>query len=227
MLMLRLADELKDVEVDRALFPWRPLPSGRVRQHDIRLALAVTAASFVLPHAWSGGLGSALAALGWAAAMSCWFFVPHLLRPRLLATLLTHQPVVPLLLLHLLGTASPTAATALVVAVFWSSLLAWELARKVRAPEEENAYVTYSRLFGARGACGLVLLVQLAGLAAGLALAATTAVSFRLPALQALATVALAFPIGRFLARQDARAARLRPWAEAATLLTSLGGVLA
>jgi 4-hydroxybenzoate polyprenyltransferase len=227
MLMLRLADELKDVDVDRELFPWRPLPAGRVGLRDIRIALAALTVLFVLLHAWSGGMGSALVTLGYAAAMSCWFFVPRLLRPRLLATLATHQPIVPLLLLHLVGFAAGARATALIVALFWSSLLAWELARKIRAPRDENAYVTYSRLFGPRGACALVLLVQLLGLAAGVALAATTAVSWRLVAAQSLATGLLGFAVARFLAHPDTRTSHLRPWAETATLLAAVGGAVA
>jgi hypothetical protein len=38
-LMLRLMDELKDLEIDQLLFAERPLPSGRVKQSDIKTSL--------------------------------------------------------------------------------------------------------------------------------------------------------------------------------------------
>src|SRR6185503_14152168 len=97
----RLMDELKDVEVDRALFPTRPLPSGRVTETDIRGALVVVVAVFVGMHATTPALVSALAVLAFAVLMFRWFFVPAYLRPRLLPTLVSHQPFVPLVLLHL------------------------------------------------------------------------------------------------------------------------------
>ena len=37
MVILRLMDELKDEDIDRRLFPDRPLPSGRVLRTDIHL----------------------------------------------------------------------------------------------------------------------------------------------------------------------------------------------
>ena len=32
-------DELKDLDIDRALFPERPLPAGRVKESDIKASL--------------------------------------------------------------------------------------------------------------------------------------------------------------------------------------------
>ena len=47
-LMLRLMDELKDADIDRELFPDRPLPSGRVLESDIKRSLAAVAAALIL-----------------------------------------------------------------------------------------------------------------------------------------------------------------------------------
>ena len=47
---LRLMDELKDQEVDRALFRDRPLPSGRIHEADIVFTLWVGIALFLAPN---------------------------------------------------------------------------------------------------------------------------------------------------------------------------------
>lgn len=36
LLMLRIADDFKDYELDCKLFPKRPLPSGRVKKKDLK-----------------------------------------------------------------------------------------------------------------------------------------------------------------------------------------------
>jgi 4-hydroxybenzoate polyprenyltransferase len=168
LLTLRLMDELKDVEVDRALLPGRPLPSGRVLESDLAGGLAVSASLFVGLHVTSGpALATAVIALGYAALMFRWFFVADRMRRSLPLTLATHTPVIPLLLLHLVAVFAATrglsirdlrgpAVLALVLAG-WAGFFAWEIARKIRAPEEETAYVTYSRLLGPRGAVALAV----------------------------------------------------------------------
>ena len=45
--ILRLMDELKDDDIDRELFPHRPLPSGRVTKRDIIISLTVSVKLFI------------------------------------------------------------------------------------------------------------------------------------------------------------------------------------
>jgi len=62
---------------------------------------------------------------------------------------------------------SPFSPQLLLVAfIFYLPALAWELSRKIRAPKEENQYVTYSRIFGRVRAIWIVLSVFLVQLAA-------------------------------------------------------------
>lgn len=179
MLVLRLMDELKDQEVDQALFRDRPLPSGRIHEADIVFTLWVAIALFLAPNL--AALTPAIAAvllLGWAFLMFRWFFIREIMRPNLPLTLVTHNPVVPLMLLNLVVVAAhgghvPLSRarwgpTALFVAMVWASSFAWEIARKIRSAEEENAYVTYSRLLGRGGAVALAAAAQTASLVIGL-----------------------------------------------------------
>jgi 4-hydroxybenzoate polyprenyltransferase len=238
MLILRLMDELKDGDVDRALFPERPLPSGRVLEEDVRVSLAGVVALYLLAHAWAGtALVSAAVVLGYAFLMFRWFFVPEMMRPRLPLTLVTHTPVIPLLLLHLLvlfavGHGMGLGAirwipSLLAVALHWLLLFAWEISRKIRSREEENAYVTYSRLLGARGAVALAALVQALALAVGLGLYEEMGLSPRfvlgLVGGWAVALVAHA----RFALHPSPATSRLRPFAEADVVCALIGGCLA
>ncbi|HEY7511385.1 MAG TPA: hypothetical protein VIG50_14085 [Vicinamibacteria bacterium] len=238
MLVLRLMDELKDQDVDRALFADRPLPSGRVLVSDIRVSLALVSAAFVAAHLGRGlALWSALGVLGYAGLMFRWFFVPGRMRPRLLLTLATHNPVIAVLLVHLAVLAAAArgrrvgevegAALAAVVVLFWAPAFAWEIARKIRAAEEENAYVTYSRVLGRAGAVSVVAAAQT--LALLLAVVLTRRHGLHVAALFCigggwlLAQAAHA----RFLLRPDARSSRLRPFAEVFLLSVLLAGLVA
>lgn len=170
-LVLRLMDELKDEDIDRELFPHRPVPSGRVSKADIKRTLAGAMILYVGAHVFSGAaLWTALFVLGYSVLMFKRFFAPELLRRSLIITLVTHNPIVPLMLTQCfvifaadhrlaLGKLRWDLIVAFIV-MLWSPLLAWELARKIRSPEEETAYVTYSRLFGHGGAVALTAAIQ-------------------------------------------------------------------
>ena len=238
LLVLRLMDELKDVEVDRALFPERPLPSGRIFESDIAGALVVVATLFVAAHATTGpSLGTATLVLAYAVLMFHWFFVPERMRPNLPLTLATHTPVIPLLLLHLvtlLTSASGLGARDLrwpavlaLVGSCWAGFFAWEIARKIRAPGEETAYVTYSRLLGPRGAVALTVSAQTLSVGLGLWLWARHGLS---PAFGILAGAGYLIALGghlRFLRAPGPETSGLRPFAEVQVFALLLGGVLA
>jgi 4-hydroxybenzoate polyprenyltransferase len=225
MLVLRLMDELKDRDVDRSLFASRPLPSGRVLESDIRLSLGLASALFLAAHLGRGpGFWTAVAVLGYAGLMFRWFFVPTLMRPRLLLTLVTHNPVVVVLLLHLAVLAGGArgnrpgdldlAAVLPLIVIYWAPVFAWEIARKVRAPEEEDAYVTYSRLLGRISAVSLVSAAQTTALVAAWILARRHALHPAWIACITLGWLIAQAAHARFLVRPDAGSSRLRPFAE-------------
>jgi len=223
-LILRLMDELKDARIDRTIFPERPVPSGRVRLADIRLTLVAACTLFMAIHVTAGAaLYSAAALLIYAFLMYRYFFLPERFKAKLLVNLATHNPVVPLLLLHFVVLSAvqyriPTSQLrgdlVLVVGMYWALLLAWELARKVRYPEEESDYQTYSRIIGPIGAAALSFSVQSLAFVAGMYLVyAGTLSVVCLPILMA----AYAWLIGgyaRFLLRRVASGKSLRATAE-------------
>ena len=158
------------------------------------------------------------------------------MRPRLLATLATHTPVVPLMLLHLVVLFATSGApggplrppvVALLVGQYWGAVIAWEIARKIRAPDEEDDYVTYSRLLGRGGAVALAGAAQAGSVAAGFALTASAGLH---PAALAIPLAGLAlcgFAYVRFLRRPLPSHSRLRPFADAFSLSTCAWGLLA
>jgi hypothetical protein len=238
MLVLRLMDELKDGDVDRQLFASRPLPSGRVLESDIRTSLLVVAGAFVATHLGRGlAFWTALGVLGYALLMFRWFFAPALLRPRLLLTLATHTPVIPVLLIHLAVLAASArgrgpgdldlGALVLLVLMYWAPVFAWEIARKIRSPQEENDYVTYSRLLGPAGAVLLAAAAQ--ALAVGVGLRLGHAHGFH-PAWLACAAIGWAVALTahlRFLLRPDPHTSRLRAPAELFLLALLVAGLFA
>jgi hypothetical protein len=238
LLILRLMDELKDVEVDRALFPHRPLPAGKVRAWDLTASAVAVATLYLGAHLGSGlALASAAVCLGYACLMLRWFFVPDLMRRRLPLALATHTPIVPLLFGHLLVLfAVEHGRTAgglhwgpalLAVGLYWALSFAWEISRKIRAPEEEDAYVTYSRLLGPRGAVLLAGGAQSVAFAAGLALLTACGLSWSFAAVLTAGYGTAVVGHLRFLKSPSRATSQLRPFAEVNLLAACVAGWLA
>jgi len=178
LLLLRLMDEIKDKDIDARLFPQRPLPSGLVTELDIRIAIATSVASIIAVLATAGWvLWVGIIVLVYAGLMYRFFFVPGLLKRSLLLTLATHNPIVPLMLILLLCIAVEDAGIALadlqfhpivlLLIQYWGMSFSWEVARKIRAPWQETAYVTYSSIFGTRGAIAVAATGQILAIGAG------------------------------------------------------------
>lgn len=178
-LILRLMDELKDLDIDRRLFSKRPVPSGQVQESDIRFSLIIAVALFVIVNAiiWTA-LWSALGLLAYSFLMFRYFFMPRRLYGKLLVNLMTHNPIVPLLLIYFLQLHSSfyslktesvlTFQSILLIGMYWALFLGWEISRKIRYSHEENDYMTYSRIFGRTGATLIAGLIQTFSFATGL-----------------------------------------------------------
>jgi hypothetical protein len=162
LLILRLMDELKDKEIDRELFPERPIPAGKVSESDIQFSLIAIIALYVMVNMYFGKvLWMSLVVLGYSFLMFKYFFIPRILRQHLLLNLASHNPIIPIMLFYLVMLFSAQnqlplqnirwSSIALLVVMYWSMSFAWEIARKVRSAGEENAYVTYSQIFGRIG----------------------------------------------------------------------------
>ncbi len=178
LLILRLMDELKDQDIDRRLFPNRPLPSGRVEAKDIACSLVIAMALFLIPAIGNNtNFLLACAVLVYALLMFKFFFIPRILKKHLLLNLLTHNPIVPIMLIYLaqlylqghqLSWRQVDGDIFWLIGMYWLLLFSWEFVRKIRLPQQENAYVTYSRIFGYRGAVIIAIVIQLLALLSGI-----------------------------------------------------------
>ncbi len=231
LLYYRLSDEFKDAETDRLYFPERPVPSGRVRLEDLRALLRLTVAALVALHAIWGRARLAFAALlGFAWLMRRWFFLEGVLSRNRLLAFATHAPVsvianVFVLAVYCNRTGEPLLARDALLVAVWFALpgYAWEIARKTRAPaEEQPGYQTYSGMLGARGSA-LLALAFVGGHVAGF-VAAAPRLAWS-PAL-VLAVGAAAAGAGavllRFVADPDTGSRRLRPATELYGFVTAV-----
>ncbi len=171
MLHMRVEDELRDADVDRAGRPWRPLPRGLVTERELAVAgaaailLAALLAATLGPRALAGFLPAA----GYIALADSEFLGRTRAHPDLAAYALVHSPIVPLLLAFAWfadPAAVPDATLAALVVLAWGAGLGMEVARKTCAPGEERPWVeTYSAAMGRRHA----LVFGAGALAVGLA----------------------------------------------------------
>jgi 4-hydroxybenzoate polyprenyltransferase len=242
LLVLRLMDELKDRDVDLALFKERPVPSGRVRESDIKASLAVLVILYLGANAATRPTFLAAAVvLGYAFLMFKYFFFPDYFRAHLLPNLASHNPIVALLFLQIVVLFSVQTGLGLrdiewlpvllAVAMNWAMFLAWEISRKIRAREEENAYVTYSRIFGRAGATAITGGAQTVTLLLGFHFSAELELAWVSPVLLAAGYLVTAGALLRFAVKPNRVTSKLRPFAEAyifSVLLAILaGGLLA
>ncbi|HSM34984.1 MAG TPA: UbiA family prenyltransferase [Longimicrobiales bacterium] len=155
--LLRLMDEVKDLDRDRIAHPERPLPRGVVRPDDARRAIHLGVGALLL----GAGLLAALRApvtgalygvcVAYAALMYREFFLGRVLEARPFTYAATHQVIV--LPMYAFATAAAAPADALDPAVLWFGLtglgasFAFEVCRKLD-PHAHPALGTYLSVHG-------------------------------------------------------------------------------
>ncbi len=223
-LLIRVMDEFKDYQDDLINFPKRPLPSGRVLITDLRalgffcvfmvVFLSLTSLTLLL---W------ALVTLGFTYLMLKWFFIEARMRKSLPLAFASHHPIVLFNFTYLV-----LACTEVDPRVTFSSIgfilpiclifTNWELVRKIRAPEQEDSYTTYSKIFGPRTAVMIALVLQFVYTLAVLAIFEKLSTPGLLRGAFLLIQAGLVFPAVHFLV--TLRLPRpLKPIAEAQILL--------
>lgn len=240
MLLMRVFDELKDVETDLRLgqagdprYKDRPIVTGAVRIEDIRLLRwVVTGLLFALnaPLGWPLPGAAFLLVYGFSWLSFKWFFWPAVSRNLLLA-FATHNPLTAAVVLYVVavfaGEAGSAAldplATALLVVGLWLPVAAWETSRKIRVPEDETAYQTYSLLLGWKVAALLPLVISGGGALALGALAVRAGFTPVFLLALGLAWALLAGGCLRFRLGPTPARARLQPLAEVFSVVASLG----
>ena len=239
-LMLRVFDEHKDYDDDCRSYPERVLSRGLVTLGQLKVvgALAI-AVQLGVSLALDGGVGPVtlrwLVVMGWSALMLREFFVPEWLSRRLVVYAVSHMIVTPLSILWLAEMGAGGAALdRRVWAYAGMSFLfgfCFELARKMKAPDEERADVaTYTSLFGVWPVAFTVsVLWALATVTLGYVLV-DGGVAPTAPALW-VGVVALALPaslaLERFAHRPTAKAGKLAQAVVGLSMLAANGTLVA
>lgn len=167
MLQMRTFDDLKDIEIDKDLFPDRATPRGAVLKSDIQIISGVSFCILLATNLIYGEktLFVFSIMLLYAVLTFKWFFAEKYHREHVFFTMLTHQPLPVMINFFLIHTALASGWVYeafefrhfLLLLIFSLPITAWEVSRKIRSADREDDYETFSRLFGARGAAMIPL----------------------------------------------------------------------
>jgi 4-hydroxybenzoate polyprenyltransferase len=219
-LMLRVFDEHKDFAADAIAHPQRVLQRGLITLRDLRIVGLIAIVVQIGVSLWlDGGFGPVtawwLAAFSWSVLMAREFFVRVWIRRHLVVYALTHIVVMAILAMWIAAMGSPRAALVsapwLFAALSLFAGLAFEIARKLRAPEQEHPLAdSYTQALGVPAASRLLLGVVIGASIAALALTALVAgrVGTIAPATLAIAAGIAAMAIARFRSRPTPASAR-------------------
>lgn len=169
LLWLRIADDLKDFETDKKLFPDRPLARGAVQKKDVMiLCTIVQAIAVILNAVFMNNLIFFGILYFYGYLMSKWFFQRAKIQPSLPLALVTHNPVQMFVNLYIISFTvikydlpPITLTTVMTLWTLYFPALIWEVSRKIKAPRDENDYTTYSKLFGYKKSTRFVLILTL------------------------------------------------------------------
>jgi 4-hydroxybenzoate polyprenyltransferase len=238
-LLLRVYDELKDVQTDLRLgragdprYKDRAIVTGRIQVADLRaLRWAIT----ILIIAINVPLGFPLPFLAFAAVFFVtwlsfhWFFWPAVSRNLLLA-FITHNPMAVIIGAYAAavafrdfgGTVYLRLLMILLVGI-WTPFAAWEVSRKIRIPQDETDYVTYSRILGWRIAAIVPVAFVLTSAICLISVAVEVGLVWIYPAIVLLAVVIVAAACLRFETHPTTASAKLQPYTELYSLLAVAG----
>lgn len=159
---MRLYDELKDFDTDKALHPERPLPRGLLQPQQLHHAilLCLFGETALIAFAGASYLPLAFLAMGYSLLMYKEFFASAWLKPRLTTYAITHTCVILLLSLVnsslFTGTHTPSWVSVFYAFACWALFNMFEFGRKTFSPEEEKVGVSsYSKVWGIWGAIAL------------------------------------------------------------------------
>jgi len=241
-LLMRIYDEMKDAEADIRLgragdprYKDRPIVTGAVTLEDLVVLRWLTTVLLIVINAplsgWPLTGFAVLFLVTWTSFK--WFFWPRISRHLLLA-FLTHNPLglffggyIVAVFAGDFGIDSVDARALLLMLVFWAPLGAWETSRKIRAPEDETDYQTYSQIFGWKRAPFVPVAFIILGTASAILLSGQMGLSWVFPA---VVTVASLIPIYRcigFRLSPSRKTANLQPFVELYAVVMDLGLLLA
>ncbi|MGH2897146.1 MAG: hypothetical protein ACRDMZ_00605, partial [Solirubrobacteraceae bacterium] len=219
-LWLRVLDEHKDFEADAVAHPDRVLQRGLVTLGELRVVGGVSLAIQLAVSLWiDGGCGAVaawwLAAVAWSLLMAKEFFVREWLRQHIMWYAFSHMVVMLLLVAWVAAMGAPGAVQSrapwLLAALVYMSGLAFEMGRKMRAPQDEHPLAdSYTQALGVSTATRALEVVV--AFAAALALITVAAFRTGIPrwaSVVAIGSVVLAVVVlGEFRRRPEKRTAK-------------------
>jgi 4-hydroxybenzoate polyprenyltransferase len=125
------------------------------------------------------------------------------------------------------GVNSIDAWALVLMLVFWAPLGAWETSRKIRAPEDETDYETYSQVFGWKLAPFVPIAFIILGTTGVILLSNQMELGWILPA---IVTVASLIPVYRCIAFRvspSQKTANIQPFVELYAVVMDLGLLVA
>ena len=219
-LMLRVFDEHKDFEADAIAHPTRVLQRGLITLGDLKRIGAVAIGVQIGVSLWlDRGIGPVTAwwagAFAWSVLMAREFFVRAWIRRHLVVYALTHIVVMAVLAMWIATMGAPRAlhapASWAFAALSLFAGLAFEIARKMRAPEQEHPLAdSYTQALGVPGASGLLAATVVGAAIAAIALTSLLTGRVGMIAVVSVgaAAVLAAQSIARFCSRPTPAAAR-------------------
>jgi 4-hydroxybenzoate polyprenyltransferase len=172
MLLIRLQDDITDAATDIRLgragdprYESRPVVRGEITTHELRIMAAVTLGALValnVQRRQSAMLLALIFGLGVTWLGFRWFFIAALARNPTPLAYLGRKALTILFGVYAcavywdeFGPLRPTGPIVLLLLAPIASVAAWETARKIRIPEDETEYGTYSKQLGWRKAAWL------------------------------------------------------------------------
>lgn len=242
-LLLRVYDELKDVETDLRLarsgdprYTNRPIVTGRIQVGDLKVFRWWIRGVLVLinlPIGYPGPLLAFAAALGLTWISFHWFFWPAVPKSPVLQLVLSNplsavlDVYVAAIAIHDTGPMNhPGWFVVLLVGTFMPAA-AWEISRKIRHQPDETDYPSYSKILGWRVAPLFpILFVTISGICMTL-IARQTQLSWTYPAVLLAAICVLVGACLRFELFPSTGSSNLRPYSELYVMAAYAGLALA
>jgi 4-hydroxybenzoate polyprenyltransferase len=241
-LLLRVYDELKDAKADIRLgragdprYKDRPIVTGAVTIEDVGVLRWVVTTMLVAINVPLGGWNligfTVLFLVTWLSFK--WYFWPAISRHLLLA-FITHNPITLFFAGYVVavyagdyGIHSIDAWALVLMLVFWAPLGAWETARKIRAPEDETDYQTYSQVFGWKLAPFVPIAFIMLGTTCMILLSGRIGLNWVLPAVVVAASCIPVFRCIAFRISPSNKTAVLQPFVELYAVAMDLGLLVA
>ncbi len=162
MLLMRTFDDLKDIDIDKDLFPERATARRAVLKSDIE---AISLFSFLVLLNVNIFYGQSTLPVFALMITYClltykWFFAEKFHREHIFFTMLDHQPIPYVINFFLIHTALASGGVyedfnvnhLILWLVVSLPVTAWEVSRKIRSADMETDYETFSMVVGVRTA---------------------------------------------------------------------------